>query len=284
MAEWTAISGGGGFDYVQTSAPSGAEAGETWLDTGVNPPEKKIYNGTEWLIQPSRIRFSLAPESISSTQRQKLIDNLNQLVNSKTTMENVFASPTVTDEVLNSSTAMNAVLNSSTAMRALSKSKTAMNAVSDSSTAVNSVAGSPVAWGIFLSSTHVIDSFWSNPTADGFWTYNNNVTVNGGDNQYGGPALFLPSGTSDVASWDVDADQISQIDVTERTDDFRTSSNEFNIRFSGDTLFSTTDGNTTYKTRSVSVSAYSGTHTLELLISGSAGDEGNTLVSDITTA
>ena len=48
MAEWTAISGGS-FDYVQTSAPSGAEAGETWLDTGVNPPEEFVYNGTSWV-------------------------------------------------------------------------------------------------------------------------------------------------------------------------------------------------------------------------------------------
>jgi hypothetical protein len=49
MAEWTAISGGG-FDYVQTSAPSGAEAGETWLDTSVNPPEQKVYNGSSWTL------------------------------------------------------------------------------------------------------------------------------------------------------------------------------------------------------------------------------------------
>jgi hypothetical protein len=283
MAEWTAISGGG-FDYVQTNAPSGAEAGETWLDTGVNPPEQKVYNGTEWSIQASRIRFSLAPESMTSTERQSLIDNFDEFVNSKTAMKNVSYSPTVMDELSNSSAAMEAVSESQAAMEAVSDSQTAMEAVSASSMAVNSVISSPFSRTIFLRSTHVTDSFWSNPIADAFWTYNNNVTVNSGDNQYGGPALFLPSGTSDVASWDVDADQISQIDVTERTDGSRTGSNEFNIRFSGDNLFSTSDDNKSYKTRSFDVSAYSGTHTLELRISGSAAGEGNTLVSDITTA
>jgi hypothetical protein len=48
MAEWTAISGGS-FDYVQGSTPSGAEGGETWLDTSVNPPEEFVYNGASWV-------------------------------------------------------------------------------------------------------------------------------------------------------------------------------------------------------------------------------------------
>lgn len=48
-----ALSGGGGYDYIQDSSPSSPDEGETWLDTSVNPPEAKVYadvgNGLEWL-------------------------------------------------------------------------------------------------------------------------------------------------------------------------------------------------------------------------------------------
>jgi sugar lactone lactonase YvrE len=56
MAEWTTL-GGGGFDYVQTGAPSGAEAGETWLDTSVNPPEQKVNDGSSWVDTASSDRI-----------------------------------------------------------------------------------------------------------------------------------------------------------------------------------------------------------------------------------
>jgi len=41
--------GGGGFDYVSSSTPSGAEAGETWLDLSVNPPVEKVYDGASFV-------------------------------------------------------------------------------------------------------------------------------------------------------------------------------------------------------------------------------------------
>ena len=167
---------------------------------------------------------------------------------------------------------------------AVASDSAAMDAVSTSSTAVSSVAGSPLGLSKFFTSTHLTNTFWPNSTASTFWQYNNAVTVNNGDNQYGGPALFLPVGTSDVASWDIDLDQLSQISVTDRATDFRSSDNEFQVRLGGDTLYSTNNNYSSYQTNSFDVSAESGTQTLELLISGSSTDaEGDTLVSDITT-
>jgi WD40 repeat protein len=44
--------GGGGFDYLQDSAPSNPSIGETWLDTSQDPPISKVYadlgSGGQW--------------------------------------------------------------------------------------------------------------------------------------------------------------------------------------------------------------------------------------------
>lgn len=60
--------GGGVYDYAQGSTPSGAEAGETWLDTSVNPPQGKAYDGSSWL----------AVESV-----QKILNNVDTAVSSR---------------------------------------------------------------------------------------------------------------------------------------------------------------------------------------------------------
>jgi hypothetical protein len=45
--------GGGGYDYVQNTTPSGPDIGESWLDTSVDPPVGKVYadvgSGGSWL-------------------------------------------------------------------------------------------------------------------------------------------------------------------------------------------------------------------------------------------
>lgn len=41
--------GGGGADYVQDSAPGGADVGETWVDTSASPPREKVWTGSEWV-------------------------------------------------------------------------------------------------------------------------------------------------------------------------------------------------------------------------------------------
>lgn len=40
---------GGGFDFVQPTVPSTPELGETWLDTSVNPPIRRVYNGSNFV-------------------------------------------------------------------------------------------------------------------------------------------------------------------------------------------------------------------------------------------
>jgi len=50
--------GGGGFDYVQSTAPADPDAGETWFDTSVNNGAGKIYadlgSGSQWHTFPTQ--------------------------------------------------------------------------------------------------------------------------------------------------------------------------------------------------------------------------------------
>lgn len=59
--------GGGGYDYAQSSTPSSAEIGETWLDSTVSPPQSKVYNGSSW---------------VSTDAMQKVIDNVDTPISS----------------------------------------------------------------------------------------------------------------------------------------------------------------------------------------------------------
>jgi hypothetical protein len=73
------------YHYVQDTAPSGANAGDVWLDTSVNPPIAKIYadvgNGLEWLQDQSSDRIAQnldAPVSSAGTTQNTIADGADE--------------------------------------------------------------------------------------------------------------------------------------------------------------------------------------------------------------
>ena len=173
-------------------------------------------------------------------------------------------------------------------MDAVAASETAMDAVSSSATAVQSVTASPLALQIFLTSGDVNGSFWSNDTGtEAFWDHNGDLSDPqwglDADSRHSGNALFIecsdiPSG-GDYIEWTIDLSGINDLTVHEKTLDLRASN--FEVIVGGDTLFSASNNNNDYEGRTVDVSGYSGSTTVEVGLqdTDSAGNE--TLVSDM---
>jgi galactitol-specific phosphotransferase system IIB component len=203
------------------------------------------------------------------------------VVASQTAMDSVAASQTAMDAVIASQPTLDTVVASQTAMDAVAASTTAMNAVAASKTAVGTIAENPVAWGQFLSSSDATTEFWPSTDASEFWQYEGGVQIQTSANRFGGPALLLPGGTGDVASWEIDADSITQLSITDKITPGNRENN-YQIVLDQDVVFSTSANNTAYTTRTIDISTFSGTVTLELRINGNDATGGDNLVSDIT--
>jgi len=243
MAEWTSISGGG-FDYVQTSAPSGAEAGETWLDTSVNPPEKKVYDGTEWSIQASRIRFSLAPESMTSAERQSIIDSdFEGFGKSKTTMENIAGSFTVMDDVTPSQTAM------------------------------DDISASTIGRSIIIGSPHSIDTLWSKDTGSESWltgskTQSNTTIVDGPTSNGKAVELSAEYQVSSNIVWELNLNELSKLEWKDRIP-AKNGNFDIKMKIEGETVYKAFDPSQqdSWVKRSVNIDKY-GISDVEFTIKG----------------
>jgi hypothetical protein len=69
--------GGSGFDYVQNTTPSGADFGESWLDTSTDPPQQKVYadlgSGGQWTVTGSTDEVAGISEELKSGRTRELL-------------------------------------------------------------------------------------------------------------------------------------------------------------------------------------------------------------------
>jgi hypothetical protein len=217
-------------------------------------------------------------DDIAATQ-----SDIRPVVRGQPSAVSVSESQTAMDAVAGSKTAMDAVAGSKTAMDAVVGSQVALDTVAGSVTAVGSIAEDPVGWSQIVLTPAVTSSFWTRAAVSEFWQYEGGVQVQSSANRFGGPALLLPSGTADVASWEIDAGSIGELNVTEKIKNGgRRNTNEFQILLGGTVVFSTQANNFKFNTRTIDISAFSGVVTLELQIKGGQTNLGDTLVSDIT--
>lgn len=68
------------------TAPDNPYVGQLWVDTSVSPPETKIWNGEEWIIQNDveTLRTTISVLTTKSAELQSTIDGLNSYVGSMT--------------------------------------------------------------------------------------------------------------------------------------------------------------------------------------------------------
>ena len=74
------------------TAPENPYVGQLWVDTSVAPPETKIWNGAEWVVQNDieTIRTTISILTTRSAELQSTIDGLNSYVGTMTeTLETV---------------------------------------------------------------------------------------------------------------------------------------------------------------------------------------------------
>ena len=74
------------------TAPENPYVGQLWVYTSVSPPETKIWNGAEWVVQNDieTLRTTISILTTKSAELQSTIDGLNSYVGTMTeTLETV---------------------------------------------------------------------------------------------------------------------------------------------------------------------------------------------------
>ena len=74
------------------TAPENPYVGQLWVDTSASPPETKIWNGAEWVVQNDieTLRTTISILTTKSAELQSTIDGLNSYVGIMTeTLETV---------------------------------------------------------------------------------------------------------------------------------------------------------------------------------------------------
>lgn len=68
------------------AVPDSPYVGQLWVDTSVSPPETKIWNGEEWIVQNDveTLRTTISVLTTKSAELQNTIDGLNSYVGSMT--------------------------------------------------------------------------------------------------------------------------------------------------------------------------------------------------------
>lgn len=77
--------------------PENPYVGQLWVDTSVSPPETKIWNGAEWVVQNDieTLRVTISVLTTRAAELQSTIDGLNSYVGTMTqTIETITGSPT----------------------------------------------------------------------------------------------------------------------------------------------------------------------------------------------
>lgn len=66
--------------------PENPYVGQLWVDTSVSPPETKIWNGAEWVVQNDvdTIRVTISVLTTRCAELQSTIDGLNSYVGTMT--------------------------------------------------------------------------------------------------------------------------------------------------------------------------------------------------------
>lgn len=66
--------------------PENPYVGQLWVDTSVSPPETKIWNGAEWVVQNDveTLRVVISQLTTRTAELQSTIDGLNSYVGTMT--------------------------------------------------------------------------------------------------------------------------------------------------------------------------------------------------------
>lgn len=71
---------------VSETPPENPYVGQLWVDTSVSPPETKIWNGAEWVVQNDveTLRVVISQLTTRTAELQSTIDGLNSYVGTMT--------------------------------------------------------------------------------------------------------------------------------------------------------------------------------------------------------